>query len=189
MIDVTVDRHNETWKAIDGYVGHYEISNYGRVKSFPTQRRTTTIILKPKLTKDGYYETTLNANNKTKYIRTHRLVAQAFIPNLQNKPQVNHKDGNKLNNYVGNLEWVTNQENITHSIAIGLQNPVGHNNSNAKPVAQYGLDGNLIKRYKCIRYASDETGVRQNNISLVCNGHRKTSGGYIWKFVKGGVCQ
>ncbi|HHX69283.1 MAG TPA: hypothetical protein GX708_14705 [Gallicola sp.] len=189
MIDVTKDREKEIWKAIKGYEGHYEISNYGRVKSFPTKRRTTTIILKNKLTKDGYYETTLYANNKIKYIRTHRLVAQAFIPNLQNKPQVNHKDGNKLNNYVGNLEWVTNQENITHSIETGLQNLVGHNNPNAKPVAKYDLDGNLIRKYKCMRYAEEQTGVGYTNISQVCNGHRKTSGGYIWKFVKGGVCQ
>lgn len=187
MYDVTIDR--EIWKPISDYEGSYEISSYGRVKSFPTKRRTTTIILKPKLTKDGYYETTLYSEEKPKYIRTHRLVAQAFIPNLQNKPQVNHKDGNKLNNYVGNLEWCTNQENITHSIEMGLQNPVGHNNFNAKPVAQYDLDGNLIQKYKCIRYASDDTGIKQGNISRVCNGHRKTSGGYIWKFVKGGVCQ
>lgn len=187
MTDVTIDR--EIWKPIKNYEGRYEISNYGRIKSFPTQRRTTIIILKNKLTKDGYYETTLYSEEKPKSIRNHRLVAEAFIQNIENKPQVNHKDGNKLNNYVGNLEWVTNQENITHSIEIGLQNPIGHNNPNAKQVAQYGLDGNLIKKYKCMRYAEEQTGVRYTNISRVCNGHRKTSGGYIWKFVKGGVCQ
>lgn len=174
----------EIWKDIPNYEGLYMVSNLGRVKSLPKNNHKE-IILKNKITKDGYYETALSKNNKQKWIRTHRLVAQAFIPNPDNKPQVNHIDGNKLNNNVDNLEWCTNQENINHAIRTGLENFIGKNNPKAKSVLQYDKKGNFIKRYDTLREAMKETGTLESKISLVCNNHRKTAGGYIWKFERG----
>ncbi len=117
---VSVDR--EVWEPIQGYEDRYAVSSLGRVCSFPKQHRKYAKILKNKLTKDGYYETALvDEKCKYKYVRTHRLVAMAFIPNPENKPEVNHIDGNKLNNAVSNLEWVTSSENQKHAYATGLQ--------------------------------------------------------------------
>lgn len=107
----------EKWKNILGFDGNYQISNYGNVKSF-----INNIILKPGIAskrnnKQGYK--VVNLKGKLYYI--HRLVAEAFIPNIANKPQINHIDGNKLNNKVDNLEWCTNSENIKHAYKIGLK--------------------------------------------------------------------
>ena len=105
----------EIWKPIKDYEGLYEVSNLGRVKSLKRFHHQREQILKNKLTKDGYYEIALLKNSKYKYIRIHRIVAQTFIPNEMNKKEVNHKDGNKLNNCVDNLEWCTSSENQKHA--------------------------------------------------------------------------
>lgn len=172
----------EIWKDIPDYEGLYMVSNLGRVKSLSKYHHKREQILKNKLTKDGYYETTLFKNGKAKYIRTHRLVAFAFIPNTFNKEQINHIDGNKLNNCVENLEWCTLQENKDHAIRTGLQDFIGEKNPKAKSVIQYDLNNNEIARFKTLREAMNKTGVLENKISTVCNHHRKTAGGYIWKF-------
>lgn len=122
----------EVWKDINGYEGCYQVSNLGRIKSL--DRMTNNQygeyfmkgrILKNSIIKDkGYCRVSLNNGNGKISKRVHRLVAEAFIPNPENKPEVNHKDGNKLNNCVSNLEWCTNKENIEHSIRTGLKNIV-----------------------------------------------------------------
>lgn len=91
----------------------YEVSNWGNVYSKRTHK-----MLKPFITGKGYLKVNLNVGGKRIHCRVHRLVAQAFIPNPQNKPQVNHIDGNKLNNSFTNLEWCTNQENVSKAYAI-----------------------------------------------------------------------
>ena len=105
------------WKDvyINGIKTRYLISNDGFIKSLKHNK-----ILIPYIDKDGYSGVGVFVNYKPYYKRVHRLVAEAFIPNPENKPQVNHKDGNKQNNCVDNLEWVTNQENVQHAIKIGL---------------------------------------------------------------------
>lgn len=104
----------EIWKVIDEFPD-YEVSNYGNVRR-KFRRLEGYKYLKPQLTERGYLAVILynNKTKKRKRFRVHRLVAKAFIPNTDNKPQVNHKDMNKKNNHVENLEWCTNQENCIH---------------------------------------------------------------------------
>ena len=118
------DLDGESWKWIRGYEGIYKISNYGRIKSFPRNGTIKKVkILRPGFNKFGYLIITLSKNDKCKYFRIHRLVAEAFIQNPENKPEVNHKDGNKFNNYYENLEWTTSTENQKHAYNTGLRNP------------------------------------------------------------------
>ena len=114
----------EILKWIKNYEGIYQISNYGRVKSFPRNGAGKKIkILVPVISMDGYLRVLLSKNNKRKNCFIHRLVAEAFISNFENKPHVNHKFGNKLDNYFENLEWTTVAENNQHAYNLGLKNP------------------------------------------------------------------
>lgn len=110
----------EVWKDVIGYEGAYKISNKGKVYSIP-RNGTLGGIMKPTKQKNGYYF--IHLKNKDKKINTgvHRLVAQAFIPNPDNKPTVNHIDGDKQNNCVENLEWATYKEQLDHSLQLGLR--------------------------------------------------------------------
>ena len=108
------DLNGEIWADIVGYEGHYQISTFGRVKSFYRGKQR---ILAPFIDKDGYFQIALGRGKKFKI---HRLVATAFIPNPDDKPQINHIDGNKMNNHVNNLEWCTNRENQNHALQTGL---------------------------------------------------------------------
>lgn len=100
----------EIWKPLEEFCGTYLCSNLGRIRSTYRSQK----ILKPKKDKDGYMEYCLRLNGKSVYRRGHRLVAETFLPNIHNLPQVNHKDGDKSNNCVDNLEWVTPTENTVH---------------------------------------------------------------------------
>ena len=108
------DLPHEIWKDIENFENLYKISNYGRVKSLRKQVK----ILKARIDKKGYNHYAIRKDNKIYEKKAHRLVAQAFIPNPENKPQVNHLDGNKLHNYYKNLEWCTNGENQIHSYVL-----------------------------------------------------------------------
>lgn len=123
----------EIWKDIKDYEGLYQVSNLGRIKSFPRNGTQTNNIkiLMLKLN-HKYYHVTLSKDNERIDKLVHRLVAEAFIPNPENKPQVNHKDGNKLNNNVNNLEWNTCVENVQHSISTGLRKDRGCNNKRSR---------------------------------------------------------
>ncbi|MEG6615375.1 NUMOD4 motif-containing HNH endonuclease [Peptococcaceae bacterium 1198_IL3148] len=130
----------EIWKDIEGFEGFYQISNYGRVKSLGgwcgTAKRKERIRA-VHLTHDGYEKVRLIHGGKDKTVRVHRLVAEAFIPNPENKDTVNHKDGNKRNNHVSNLEWVDRSEQMIHAYKLGLKTSrVGSKNKNAKLTAE-----------------------------------------------------
>lgn len=119
---------DEVWKPVDGYED-YHVSNYGRVKSF---KRKKPRILKPALTNKGYLYVALSLDGKQKHFLVHVLVARAFIPNPDNKPEVNHRIGWKLNCYVGNLEWATHEENMEHAVDTGLRKIKGKEHPLAK---------------------------------------------------------
>lgn len=119
----------EQWKHIPGYEGSYMVSSYGRVKSFKNNKER---ILKPGKNSSGYLNITLYKNDLPHYYRAHRLVAIAFLPNPENKNQVNHINGIKTDNRLENLEWATNKENIQHAYRTGLKDNLGEKHSNSK---------------------------------------------------------
>ena len=124
----------EIWKPVVGYEGLYEINNKGEIKTIKSGR-----IIKYFKNKDGYLSCKLSKKSKTKTYLVHRLVAQAFIPNPENKPYVNHKDSNRLNNTLNNVEWCTPLENVKHMIISGRSTyKKGSNNINSK------LDENIV---------------------------------------------
>lgn len=133
---------SEIWKNIEGYKGDYQISTFGRIKSFLKKTRNSSgeivwvksnkgVIINPSKTGSGYIQATLFKNGQRKYPLVHRLVAKTFIPNPENKPQVNHKNGIKDYNYAINLEWVTHKENAEHA-SLNNMYPSGENNSMSK---------------------------------------------------------
>lgn len=163
----------ELWKEIKEYEGLYKISNYGRVKNIKTGR-----ILLPSF--NGEYKTIgLCKNKKRNYMVIHRLIAMAFIPNPNNLPYVNHKDENKLNNDINNLEWCTHTYNLTYGNAQKRRV-----STRVIPVVQKTKSGEIIKIYKSRIEAEKETGIAHESISMCCNGKLKSAGGYIWENTK-----
>lgn len=181
----------EKWKWIKGFEGLYKISNKGRIKSYHKQEEGYIMSSK----NSNWYESiTLFKKGKSFYKRIHRLVAKEFIPNPKNKPQVNHKDMDKHNNCVENLEWVTASENSKHaaknkpSMIAGM---IEYNkDKKTKLILQIDLDtGKVINEFINGAEASKKTGVCQRNILQVANKKefspgriRKQAGGYKWVF-------
>lgn len=161
----------EVFRDIPGYEGLYQVSNLGNVKSLGNgdNKKCKERMLKSCKDKDGYLMVCLSIHSYEKSYRIHRLVALAFLPNPNNYPQINHKDENRSNNNVDNLEWCDQQYNNEYS--------------KVKPVNQYSLDGIYIATYKSIKEASRTTGIAQAGIVQCCKGRLKTSGGFIWKYV------
>ena len=181
----------ETWKDIKGFEGIYQISNMGRAKSFKADPNGR--ILSIKNSKGDYLNIVLCHGNKRRSVKVHRLVAEAFIPNPDNKPEVNHKDGNKQNNRVGNLEWVTRAENHRHALALNpniLKGMVQYNRYiRPRTIQQFTMDGRFVAEYANSTEAEKATGVCQRNILQVANRDeykpgktRRQAGGYIWRF-------
>ena len=112
----------EIWKPIEEFDGEYMVSNHGRVKSLKRHKER---IMPMTIQESGYYAAMFHMNKKSYCRKVHRLVCEAFIPNPDNLPEINHIDGNKLNNHVSNLEWCTHQQNVTHSWDHGLAHPHG----------------------------------------------------------------
>ena len=113
----------EIWKPIEWTEGGYEVSNLGRVRSMKQYYGVIARIMPATTQKKGYKAVMFHINGKAKCAKVHRLVAEAFIPNPDNLPEVNHKDGNKGNNHVSNLEWCTRSHNVKHSYDTGLKQP------------------------------------------------------------------
>ena len=113
----------EQWKPIERFNGEYEVSNLGRVRSMKKYRGMTARIMPQTIQRKGYYAVTFHMNNKAYCRKVHRLVIEAFTPNPDNLPCINHIDGNKLNNRIDNLEWCTYQHNMQHAVHTGLTHP------------------------------------------------------------------
>ena len=134
-------------------------------------------ILRPATDKNGYLYVDLYKDGKRKTYKVHRLVAQAFIPNPHSLPEVNHKNEDKTDNRVENLEWCTQEYNINY----GTRN-VKVAKSMSKPVLQYTVDGELVREWKSTAEAEQQVGFSHQNISSCCLGKAKTYKGYIWKY-------
>lgn len=168
-VDSVIFRTNTTfWEDI---VGDYEVSTHGQVHN-----KSNGITLKYGMSTTGYRQVSIYSNGKRKQQPIHRLTAQTFLLNPDNKPVVNHKDGNKLNNHISNLEWVTYSENAIHSVNTGLS-------TSRKEIRQYTLDGKFIKKWKSAAEASRQTGINRSCIRDCCKGIQKMAGGFIWKDV------
>lgn len=180
---------SEEWKDIQGFEGFYQVSNLGHirsvdrfVKSHHGKRIAKGKMLSPSKSKQtGYSQIHLYKFGSVYRYNVHSLVAKAFIPQ-NGKPYVNHKDGQKENNSADNLEWVTNAENHYHAVRIGANKNYGANNYKARTVLQLDKDGNVVKKWECIKDAERVLGIHAPNILKCCNGKRKTTGGFIWKY-------
>ena len=160
----------EIWKDIKGYEGLYQISSFGRVKKTRNKEK----IMKGRIRGKGYLAVTLlDKHGEQKDFYIHRLVAEAFIPNLDNLPQVNHKSEIKTDNNVENLEWCDAQYN----------NNYGTRTKRTK-IYQYSMDGRLVKVWNSLLEIYDELGIFRSCIYKCCHGVYKQSHGFIWSYKK-----
>ena len=177
----------EVWKDVEGYEGQYLVSNTGKVKSIDrTDEKGYTHLGVDKKAQDngkGYLSVALYKHNieRKKYI--HRLVATAFIPNPENLPEVNHKDGNKSNNIVDNLEWVTTSDNILHSYEVLNRRSNKNNPIMSHKIAMLDDKGNILKIYPSMREAERQLNLSNGVISKGLQNDWKTNG-HWWKRIK-----
>lgn len=181
----------EIWKDVCGWEGVYQISSHGRLKSFK-QIKEGKILSNTNKT-GSYLSVVLRSGRNTKSTKMHRLVAENFIPNPENKPHVNHRDCNKQNNHVSNLEWVTPSENSRHAVKARPEMVAGMNRHNQflkpKIVVQRSMSGKVLGVFPNAKEAERATGVCARNIHQVAAKTeykpgltRKQAGGYKWSF-------
>lgn len=197
----TAKQNKEVWKDIDGFDGIYEVSSLGRIRSntrpdsiYKDGRVYSSIkptkILKNVLKTTGYEQVFLHLKPKAKLCLVHRLVAKAFIPNPENKPQVNHIDGNKSNNNVSNLEWVTPSENGLHAYSVlkiipSTLGKFGKDSPKARAVIQYDAKtGKCVGLWDCASDAVRKYGFDSGGITRCCQGKLYSHKGYIWRYVQ-----
>ena len=189
----------EIWKDIEGYEGLYQVSNYGNIKSLSKVvknaygvHRTEDKILKPQTKKDGYLQIQLSKNGKQKHYKVHRLVALTYIANPNNYPCVNHKDENKSNNHVSNLEWCTYEYNTNY----GTRNKRASEKLKGKMKNKKLTKQQLEKRYRKVKCIEDNrvfnsiyeasiycVGKKTSNICNCLNGRCLTACGRHWVYV------
>lgn len=158
----------ELWKDVVGYEKYYQVSSFGNIKN-----KSTGKLLKPALKKNGYLHVSLGYKD-TKTAMVHRLVAEAFIPNPFNLPQVNHKDEEKTNNNVTNLEWCTAQHNVNYGYGSLAKNT---------GILQFDMSGKYLRVWSSLKEASGTLGIKYQGISRVCRGKRKSCGGFMWRYL------
>ena len=181
----------EVWKDIKGYEGLYRISNTGKVKSLARELwngygyfTKQEAVLKPNPQISGYLNVHLYKEKIRKPFLIHRLVAKHFISEPDMGREVNHIDGDKTNNDVNNLEWVTPKENSKHARDTGLWNPEKLKGKNGKKVKQYKLDGTYVNTYPATTIAGEQFGKHSSSsIARACRGEYETSYGYKWEYV------
>lgn len=181
----------EIWKIIDNF-SSYEISSYGRLRStnhtvIRGNNRPMTVkskILTPDKNRKGYLMINLRSDDgKLKKVLIHRLVAQAFIPNPDNLPQVNHKDENKLNNHTNNLEWCTNKYNANYgSRGKRISKSLTNNGKISKTILQFDKNNNLIREWVSMNQIKRELNYNPGNIYKCCRREYRQAYGYIWEY-------
>ena len=181
----------EIWKDIPDYNGLYQASNLGNIKSLkrehyvPSTNKKIWIlkekILKPGLSKDGYKCVVLTKNNVRKTYKVHKLIMLTFTKTQKYRTYINHKDGNKLNNNVENLEWCTNSENIKHA----YNNNLIDITKKYKKINQYDLEGNFIKQWNSMKEAGEKLNICRQDISMCCRGLRKKAYNFVWRYANG----
>ena len=178
---------NEVWKDIPNYEGIYKASNFGRIKmvkrtlidSLGKKINKKEHILKPR-TGNRYYMIALYKNGKREDLLLHRVIAQTFIPNPENKPFVNHKDENCFNNCSDNLMWCTQKENMNWGT---INERMSKNSKSKRKVNQYDMDGNFIKQWDCMTDFYKSKGLKlKTGIIECCKGRRQSHMGYKWKY-------
>ena len=180
----------ELWRPIPNYEGYYEASNLGRIRSVYRYKR----VLKPMISNTGYERVDLFKNRHRKQYSVHRLVAITFIDNPDNKPFVNHRDENKINNCADNLEWVTHVENCRYGTAIERRtkhfdyskrkiNNAGQIEACSKPIAQYTKDGRFVRNWKSASECARKNGWQISNIRRCCKKEYATAYGFVFREV------
>lgn len=172
------DFPKEQWKDIDGYDGNYQISNYGRLKSIQRDNKNqlTNEDKICKVRENTYLYFNLSLNSQKKTCKIHQLVMEYFGSEKPfDNAEINHKDGNKLNNHIDNLEWSTRQKNEQHAWNTQLKDF-------SQSVKQFDINGTLLKEYPSIKVASESLNIISTSIVKCCSGQIKTAGGYKWEY-------
>lgn len=193
------------WKPVKDFEGYYEVSDDGNIRSIDRyvgnrwggKTLKKGVVLKLATNRKGYKSVMLHKNTIWYQKQVHRLVAEAFIPNPLNLPQVNHKDTNKTNNKVENLEWVTGIDNMRHAFANGCFKRTQRQREHAKEVqlecairkrrcvAMIDLNTEeILGIFRSITDAQRATGISNSKITAVCKGRRRQTGGYKWKYME-----
>lgn len=174
----------EEWRDVIGYEGLYRVSNKGKVISTKSGKEKSILS-----DKRGYQRVALWKNCVGRKFRVHRLVCFSFLPNQNNEPYVNHKDGDPSNNNLENLEWISHGDNIKHAYsALGKtgvnKGKFGIKNHRSKAVLMIDDEGKVVHRYECVRDAARDGGFDNGAISMCCNGKYKSHKGFVWEFAK-----
>lgn len=187
----------EIWKDIKGYEGDYQVSNMGNVRSLrfnnngPDKKGSGVRNLKLILNSVGYYVVSLYKNKILSRHFVHRLVAETFIPNPQNKPCIDHIDTEKTNNAVSNLRWCTIKENINNPISSKrrlakcreqLCGKFGKYSLKHRRIIQYSKDMKIVRVWEAMSDACRELHLDSGCLTKACQGKQKTTGGYYWKY-------
>lgn len=177
----------EIWKQIEGY-DNYMVSNLGRVKSLKFGKEK---VLKYGKDSGGYLTICLCKDGKVKRFLIHRLIAKTFLPNPDNKPCIDHINTNRSDNRVNNLRWATYKDNSNNpitkekmSVNNGNLGKFGKLNPNHKPILQFDLNGNFIRRWESAMDIERELNISHSQIAACCRGKIKTSYGYKWGYVE-----
>lgn len=178
----------EHWKDIKGFEGLYQVSDFGRVKSLNYNHTNESRILKTRKQRNGYLLVNLNKKGKQYFFLVHRLVAETFLENPENLPQVNHKDENKTNNRVENLEWKSPKDNCNHGTRNERSAKTRTNGKLSKQVLQYTKNGEFVKEWVSLSEIKRKLGYNKSAISKVCRGNTrlKSYKGYIWIYKEKG---